>query len=426
MTQPHSKLWIPATDFGLAESLPGCEGFNLTGLTTYERARIPELNPHHAFNEALFSTMALWWRIGEGEPLFLSGPAGSGKTSTALQWCARLHVPVVSVMARARMDRRELLGQWQLVNGSTEWIDGPASLAWRHGWVLLVNEFSAAPADLWVSCNDLLEGATLDIEATGERIVRHPDARIICTDNTRGQAEIEEGLFGRHLQDKTVTDRVWHCRLEGLRRDEEVRVLLAELPPLLRDAFDAEALTQYVERVVKAAEETRLQSSKQTLGFETRDLTVGHRRIKRFLRLMLEVIATGDTKRLTREVILAVSVTEALDAAEREAIATIFFTILGESEKALAKACNGKRYRQALALAQAKACQSTNGLSDAVLAEAKLRYENPEPTTQPLARTGVEGKPTRQRGRPRTRTPREATGTCSPRHSGIDPSLFDE
>ena len=77
-------------------------------------------------------------QIEEGEYVAIMGPSGSGKTSTAMQFCARLGIPVVSVTARARMDRRELLGHWALQGGETRWIDGPALLAWKHGWTLLI------------------------------------------------------------------------------------------------------------------------------------------------------------------------------------------------------------------------------------------------------------------------------------------------
>ena len=167
-------------------------------------------------------------QIEEGEYVAIMGPSGSGKTSTAMQFCARLGIPVVSVTARARMDRRELLGHWALQGGETRWIDGPALLAWKHGWTLLINEFSAAPADMWVSCNDILEGLPLDNGATGELVVPHPMTRVIVTDNTRGHSsEIDEGFFGRQIQDRSVIDRFWHMRMEGLGEAEEASLLAA-------------------------------------------------------------------------------------------------------------------------------------------------------------------------------------------------------
>lgn len=55
--------------------------------------------------------------------------------------------------------------------------DGPLTRAWRHGCVFLVNEMSAAPPDLWLSVNELLEGSPLYIPETGEVIHPHPRTR---------------------------------------------------------------------------------------------------------------------------------------------------------------------------------------------------------------------------------------------------------
>ena len=67
--------------------------------------------------------------------------------------------------------------------------DGPLTRAWRHGCVFLVNEMSAAPPDLWLSVNELLEGSPLYIPETGEVIHPHPRTRIVMTDNLRGLTE---------------------------------------------------------------------------------------------------------------------------------------------------------------------------------------------------------------------------------------------
>lgn len=81
---------------------------------------------------------------------------------------------------------------------------------------------------MWVSCNDILEGLPLDNGATGELIVPHPMTRVIVTDNTRGHSsEIDEGFFGRQIQDRSVIDRFWHMRMEGLGEAEEASLLAA-------------------------------------------------------------------------------------------------------------------------------------------------------------------------------------------------------
>ncbi len=111
MQTTHTPFDVPATAFGRTEcDLPACPGFQSESLSREECSRIPALNPHHYFSAEFYRAFTLWFRAGGAEPLYISGPAGSGKTSSVMQFCARLNRPVVTVMGRARLDRRELLG----------------------------------------------------------------------------------------------------------------------------------------------------------------------------------------------------------------------------------------------------------------------------------------------------------------------------
>ncbi len=203
-------------------------------------------------------------------------------------------------------------------------------LAWRHGWVLVINEFSAAPADLWVSCNDLLEGAPLDCDATAERIAPHPDTRVIITDNTRGHADIEEGLFGRQVQDRSVIDRFWHLRLEGLSEAEEAALLMKEVPEQFVNEFGAEMLKRLAEILARAGLDSRSRAENQQLGYETRNIALSHRVLRR---LMLIILARcSDMTILTEGGVLAaarMAFTEALDGVSRQALETLLLTSLG-------------------------------------------------------------------------------------------------
>ena len=300
---------VPASVFG--EHLAGerdCLGYQVETLPAFASTRIPVLNPCHFFNEAHYRTLAAWWNLARREPIYVSGPSGSGKTSTAMQFCARLGIPVVSVTARARMDRRELLGHWALQGGETRWIDGPALLAWKHGWTLLINEFSATPADMWVSCNDILEGLPLDNGATGELVVPHSMTRVIVTDNTRGHSsEIDEGFFGRQIQDRSVmADQDW----------------LAE--------FEPEVLDRLFKALARLGADSRAAAQAQAIGFESRAVPLSFRVLSRMRNMMLDAArmpAASDDDPLRR--IIRTSLTEALDSTAREAAETLAVTAIG-------------------------------------------------------------------------------------------------
>ena len=224
----NSRL-VPASEFGAhLTPYPPCRGYSFDERSDVERHRIPSVNPSHFFSHNVFAQLSLWWRFAEAEPLYISGPTGAGKSSTACQFCARLGMPVVSVMARPRMDRRELIGRWVMDEKGMRWVDGPAALCWRYGWILLINEFSCAGPELWVSCNDILEGLPLELDQVGRVLPRHPEARVIITDNTRGASSeaADEGFLGRRLQDRSTVDRFWHLRMEGLNEYEETALLV--------------------------------------------------------------------------------------------------------------------------------------------------------------------------------------------------------
>ena len=71
-----------------------------------------------------------------------------------------------------------------------------------------------------------LWGAKDKNETIGELVVPHSMTRVIVTDNTRGHSsEIDEGFFGRQIQDRSVIDRFWHMRMEGLGEAEEASLL---------------------------------------------------------------------------------------------------------------------------------------------------------------------------------------------------------
>lgn len=248
-----------------------------------------------------------------------------------MQFCARLGIPVVSVTARARMDRRELLGHWALQGGETRWIDGPALLAWKHGWTLLINEFSAAPADMWVSCNDILEGLPLDNGATGELVVPHPMTRVIVTDNTRGHSsEIDEGFFGRQIQDRSVIDRFWHMRMEGLGEAEEASLLAATADQDWLAEFEPEVLDRLFKALARLGADSRAAAQAQAIGFESRAVPLSFRVLSRMRNMMLDAArmpAASDDDPLRR--IIRTSLTEALDSTAREAAETMAVTAIG-------------------------------------------------------------------------------------------------
>ncbi|MCK7500623.1 MAG: AAA family ATPase [Comamonadaceae bacterium] len=170
---------------------------------------VPDVAQDYVFEKAPFQILRAWWMSGTREPLFIHGPWGCGKTSGVEQFFARLNVPVVPIMGRDPMEKADLIGMYVFGEARTmQWVDGPAALAYRHGYVPLVNEFSERNPGFWVANNEILEGKPVFIEQRQELLKPHPDTRVIVTDNTRGLVGDETGLAqGRYRQDAAVMDR---------------------------------------------------------------------------------------------------------------------------------------------------------------------------------------------------------------------------
>ena len=361
---------VPASRFGLHlsdEAHPAARGYVRDDLTREGALRVPELPRGWHFAPEAYDGIVGWWNWGGAEPLLITGPAGSGKTASVLAFCAVMQMPAVVFTARPRMDRRELIGRWVLGPSGMTWVDGPAALAWRNGWVLLINEFSAAPPEVWVSANDLLEGLPLEIDQTGEVIDRHPLARIVFTDNTRGHStELAAGYFGRQIQDRSVIDRMWHLRCEGLHEADEARVLLASLEADLVVRAGEAAAEEICALAARAAAGSRCKAAQSPLGFENRSFALSIRAARRFAKLTLRY-AAGDLPVSADPIAAAAdtAVGNALDRPVRDALVTYLKTIFGEriTELRQMRAESSAPVRRNPRSSRPKACTETPALS---------------------------------------------------------------
>lgn len=222
----HFTDQIPARAFGF-HSDKTVLGFKQT---LSRVGRIVPIDVTHAFDPMFFEQMRLWWEWKDTRaPLFISGPTGCGKTSGVLQFLARVRCPAITFTCRAHTDKNDLVGNYAVVeSGGFVWQDGPAALAWRYGLTLVINEFTLAPAEVWVSANDILEGDAIVNERTGEVIERHANARVIITDNTLPAGDDSEYL-SRNDQDASVIDRCWHIRMHYLDGPTEAAMLTKKL-----------------------------------------------------------------------------------------------------------------------------------------------------------------------------------------------------
>jgi hypothetical protein len=82
-----------------------------------------------------------------------------------------------------QMPLEDLIGGLQLVNGSTQWVDGPAVRALRQGKVLQLDELDVMPFECRTMIYALLDKPAAITLPTGERVTAAPGYAVIATHN---------------------------------------------------------------------------------------------------------------------------------------------------------------------------------------------------------------------------------------------------
>ena len=110
--------------------------------------------------------------------------------------------------------------------------------------------------------NDILEGDALVNDRTGEVLARHPNTRVIITDNTAPGGDATDYL-ARNDQDASVIDRCWHIRLNYPDAAAEAAMLEAKLRPYTDSfgPFEAKAVRAAVRFARKSRESASLKCS---------------------------------------------------------------------------------------------------------------------------------------------------------------------
>jgi nitric oxide reductase NorQ protein len=126
-------------------------------------------------------------------PVMLKGPTGCGKTRFVEQMAYRLQRPLITVACHEDLTASDLVGRYLLKGEETEWVDGPLSLAVRHGAICYLDEVVEARKDTTVVIHPLCDSRRiLPIEKTGELLRAHDDFLLVISYNPGYQSLIKE------------------------------------------------------------------------------------------------------------------------------------------------------------------------------------------------------------------------------------------
>jgi energy-coupling factor transporter ATP-binding protein EcfA2 len=123
--------------------------------------------------------------IHAGVPVFLTGPAGVGKTTLAETIAKAIDARRIFVIqADALPQRHEVFGFLSPVSG--DYVTGAVYDLYKNGGIFLIDEFDTGHTSLGTNLNLLLAQGYYDFP-NGEHVVRHADFRVVVTGNTYGQ-----------------------------------------------------------------------------------------------------------------------------------------------------------------------------------------------------------------------------------------------
>ena len=123
--------------------------------------------------------VAAW--LAAGEPVLLEGPAGSGKTTIAMNLAKEAGKDLCMVVGTKQTTVNNLLG-FISINGN--YIDTQFRKAFEHGHYFLIDEIDAMDPNVLLALNTIENG----IVSFPDKVVEmHPDFRLLATANPSDQ-----------------------------------------------------------------------------------------------------------------------------------------------------------------------------------------------------------------------------------------------
>jgi len=173
-----------------------------------------------------------------GFPIHLSGPAGTGKTSIAMYLAAQIGRPVILIHGDDEFATSDLIGgqygyqRKKLVDNfvhsvlkseekvTPEWVDNRITVACKHGYTLIYDEFTRSRPEANNVLLPILEEKILDLPAArGDNgyLRVSPQFRAIFTSNP-------EEYAGVHKAQDALKDRMISIKLNHYDRETEISI----------------------------------------------------------------------------------------------------------------------------------------------------------------------------------------------------------
>ena len=139
-------------------------------------------------------------------PVFITGLSGNGKTLGVEQTCASLNRELIRVNITIETDEDDLIGGFRLVDGNTEWHNGPVVEALNRGAVLLLDEIDLASNKI-LCLQSILEGKGVFLKKIGKYVKPEAGFTVVATANTKGKGSDDGRFVGTNVLNEAFLER---------------------------------------------------------------------------------------------------------------------------------------------------------------------------------------------------------------------------
>jgi cobaltochelatase CobS len=206
-----------------------------------DRQSNQSMDPDYVFNKLLVKKMIQWISSKPVKKnMYLAGDSGIGKTSSFLEFAARMGRDAYAISCSGKTRFEDLVGSMQInSNGETVFVDGPLTRAYRNGDIFVANEISRMDAGEQMRLVDVLdERSSLTITQTGEILEAHPNFRFAATGNG-GAFGDERGVYaGEKRGSVAFYQRFVMPKITEMTEEQEKGLLLKVAPELGSSIID--------------------------------------------------------------------------------------------------------------------------------------------------------------------------------------------
>jgi nitric oxide reductase NorQ protein len=126
-------------------------------------------------------------------PVMVKGPTGCGKSRFIEHMAHKLDKPIITVSCNEDITASDLVGRFLLDSNGTRWVDGPLTMAARHGGICYLDEVVEARQDTMVVIHSLTDHRReLMLDKKGELVKAHPDFQLVISYNPGYQSLMKD------------------------------------------------------------------------------------------------------------------------------------------------------------------------------------------------------------------------------------------